>query len=753
MANKLYGYADPLAITAGDTIEFMLSAEVAADAEIGLVRLIHGDRHPAGPGFVVEEVAADLPAKVAITPQFTQRGAFATVPDGGAVLADLRGGAIHVFICPTRPGLGEQVIAGCWDDAAGKGYLLLIDDGGVLRLRLGDGERRTELHLTRRLAPGCWYFVTAAWEAGQGIASLRQIGCISRWNSRIGPVAPYDLDDSVTTVEDIAFAASPSAEFLIAGRRSAEGNVIGCYNGKIDRIGVQQRALDAVAIAAILAGGVPSPAHSIAYWDTSAGYTQDGIGDVISDVGPHGLDAIGVNRPIRGMKGWNWRGKEDSFRLDPGQYGGIAFHEDALIDCQWTSTVRLATPSDLRSGAYALRVRSGGVEDHVPFFVRAAVPKAPIAVLMPTFTYLAYANEHLAFEAPIAQAICANTPVVGEEDLHWSADAPFGLSTYDVHNDYAGVCYSSSRRPILNMRPDYRMPATGVAWAFPADLSLIWWLEQAGYDYEIVTDHDLHREGAGALAPYRAVLTGTHPEYYSERMLDGTEDYLTGGGRLLYLGGNGYYWVTGLRAEEPWCIEVRKLESGSRAWQAEPGEGYLATTGERSGLWRVRGRAPQKIVGLGFTTEGMDESQPFERLPDSFDPATAWIFEGIGDDELIGDFGLGLGGASGLEMDRYDLALGTPPHAKLLAASFGHSDNYPLVSEDVGYAFPGRGGTQDPQVRGDMAYFTTPKGGAVFAAGSIAWSQALPCYGGDNNVGRIMRNILDAFTGDDPLPG
>lgn len=752
MTNRLYGYADPLAITAGQSVDFMLSAEVAADAEVRLVRLMHGDRHPDGPGFVFEEVDADLPAQVRITKQFTQRGAFATVPGGGAALADLRSGAIHAFICPTRPGLGEQVIAGCWDDRAGKGYQLLVDAGGALRLRLGDGAGLTELSLSRRLAPGCWYFVTADWDVDCGVAGLRQFGCVDRWNSRIGKVAPYDYDDSADHGGGIAFAPAPSAEMLIAGRRSAEDGVVACYNGKIDRIGVQRRALDPAVIAAIRAGGMPPADGIVTYWDTSAGYTADGIGDVIRDIGPLGLDAIGVNRPIRGMKGWNWKGKEDSFRLDPGQYGGIAFHEDALIDCAWTATLSFATPRDLRSGVYALRIRSGEVEDHVPFFVRAAKPEAPIAVLMPTFTYLAYANEHLSFEAPIAQAICANTPVVGALDLHWGSDSDFGLSTYDVHNDYGGVCYSSWRRPILNMRPDYRMPATGVAWAFPADLSLIWWLEHAGYDYEIITDHDLHREGAAALKPYRTVLTGTHPEYYSEAMLDGTEDYLTEGGRLLYLGGNGYYWVTGLRAEEPWCIEVRKLESGSRAWQAEPGEGYLATTGERSGLWRVRGRAPQKLVGLGFTTEGMDESRPFERLPDSFNPAVAWIFDGIGKDELIGDFGLALGGASGIEMDRYDLALGTPPHARLLAASFGHSDNYPLVSEDIGYAFPGRGGSQDPQVRGDMSYFTTPKGGAVFAAGSIAWSQALPCFGGENNVARIMRNILNAFVKDDPPP-
>ena len=75
------------------------------------------------------------------------------------------------------------------------------------------------------------------------------------------------------------------------------------------------------------------------------------------------------------------------------------------------------------------------------------------------------------------------------------------------------------------------------------------------------------------------------------------------------------------------------------------------------------------------------------------------------------------------------------------------------MSEEVTYAFPGRGGTQDAQVRGDMIYFTTPNQGAVFAAGSIAWSQALPCKGGENNVARIMRNVLNAFLKDGDLPG
>jgi N,N-dimethylformamidase len=268
----------------------------------------------------------------------------------------------------------------------------------------------------------------------------------------------------------------------------------------------------------------------------------------------------------------------------------------------------------------------------------------------------------------------------------------------------------------------------------------------------VITDEDLHREGVAAIRPYRVVINGTHCEYYSERMMDAVEDYLADGGRLTYLSGNGYYWVVGFREDEPWIMEVRKLEAGSRAWQARAGEHYLASTGERSGLWRHRNRAPQKLVGTGFTSEGMDVSVPYRRMPDSYHKAVAWIFEGV-TGELIGDFGLARGGAAGLEIDRYDLTLGTPPHTFILASSEKLTDNYPLVQEDVMFMHPGMGGTQHPLVRCDMVYFTTPKHGAVFSPSSIAWGGALPWNNFDNSVSRIMKNVIDAFITDGPLPG
>jgi N,N-dimethylformamidase len=217
----------------------------------------------------------------------------------------------------------------------------------------------------------------------------------------------------------------------------------------------------------------------------------------------------------------------------------------------------------------------------------------------------------------------------------------------------------------------------------------------------------------------------------------------------MYLGGNGFYWVTAIAPQQPHIVEVRRW-SGIRAWDANPGEYYLSTTGELGGLWRYRGRAPQRLAGIGFTAQGFDNNRPYQRQPGSFDPRAAFIFAGIGKDELIGDFpSLVLNhGAAGFELDRADIALGTPPHALILASSSGYSDSYQHVVEEVLISDSRQGGTVNPRVRADMVYFECPNGGAVFSTGSIAWCGSLSYNNYDNNVSRVTDNVLRRFVED-----
>ena len=81
------------------------------------------------------------------------------------------------------------------------------------------------------------------------------------------------------------------------------------------------------------------------------------------------------------------------------------------------------------------------------------------------------------------------------------------------------------------MRPRHRFSFLGT-WQFPSDLYLVDWLQSRGTPYDVLIDENLHAEGADALRPYRAVITGSHPEYCSEQMLNAYESYVTQGGHV-----------------------------------------------------------------------------------------------------------------------------------------------------------------------------------------------------------------------------
>jgi N,N-dimethylformamidase len=594
---------------------------------------------------------------------------------------------LELWIFPTAPGRGEQGVL-TWADGDG----LFLTAEGLLELRSAGARLTAEVPLRERQ----WYRVSAAIEADA--ASLSQVP--RRWSGEGHVRGPL--------------AANPGEGEL----RIGEG-----FDGKVDSPRIE----------------------GVAAWDFSLG-----IGTTrVHDTGPLGLDGEIVNMPARGMTGWNWNGDHVDYKSAPGQYGAIHFHSDDLEDARWETDFHLDVPADLESGLYAIRLRAGGEEDQVPFFVRpvAGAPRAKVAFLAPTFSYLAYSCETSGTKT--SGGIPEEERRRMEEALapgdHYAADHEL-RSLYDLHNDGSGVCFVSRLRPLPNMRPYYTSPPIAGPHQLGADLYILDWLRGLDEPFEVLTDEDLHEGGAAALEPYRAVLTGTHPEYWSERMLDAADRFIESGGGLMYLGGNGMYWVTDPHPERPHAVEVRRTHAGTRAWQSEPGECFQQTTGGASGLWRFRGRPPHAAFGVGMAAHGYDFAIPYARTPESFDPAVAWIFEGVGEDEPIGDFGACMGGAGGFEIDSFDHAQGTPPGTVLLAsAKDGFTDSYNGVVENVLMEGSEAKASTNPAVRADMTWLEYPGGGAVFSTGSVCWGTSLTHAGGDNNVAAITGNVLRRF--------
>ncbi|WP_420626980.1 N,N-dimethylformamidase beta subunit family domain-containing protein [Candidatus Poriferisodalis sp.] len=445
--------------------------------------------------------------------------------------------------------------------------------------------------------------------------------------------------------------------------------------------------------------------------------------------------------PTRAITGPAWDGSAHRWSDNPAHFDAIHFHHDDLYDAGWETTVTAALPEDIPSGIYAFRVRSDAGEDRVPFFVRPAADArtADVALLMPTATYMAYANHRMLFEG--ADFIPTKTRLRPEHA--YIRDHPeLGRSHYEKHPDRSGVMFNSRLRPVLNLRPG----ADG--WNFTPDTDINAFLEHLEVGHDIVTDEDLHFEGLAAIAPYRVLVTGSHPEYWSTAMLDALADWQRQGGRLMYLGGNGFYWRVAFSDDWPGAIELRRAEDGVRNWQTGPGESYHAWGAEYGGLWRRQGRAPNEICGIGFAAQGFEKATYFVRDPGADSSRASWILEGV-PGERIGTSGLG-GGAAGQEVDRYDVRLGSPDHAVVLASATTFGPDMLRTKEEFegSVSFP----TPDPYVRADMVFYETPNGGAVFSVGSISWFGALARDGYDNDIARITANVVRRFADPEPFP-
>jgi N,N-dimethylformamidase len=749
----IHGYADRLSAEPGDALEFKVSCERPGTYRAELVRLICGDTNPAGPGYREEVVSCPEAGDREGHRQATDAGSFVEVPDPGRHLLLTRGPSIlHAFVVATAPGYGSQALLGRFALAESRGYALMLEQGRPA-FRVGDGDDLDEVVSGAPLEAGVWYSLAVALDPASGTVRILQEPVVSATNGLLDRAG--DVPGAARTAGRLRLAPGDSlTPFTMAGLPAGGGSpaVELHFNGKLERPAMLACACDEQRFARLTEDLSLDGLELMAGWDFAAEIGPDGVAsDRITDRGPHRLHGRCVHAPTRAVTGRLWSGRELDYRRAPDEYAAIHFHDTDLEDCGWETDVELSVPDDLPSGCYALRLTLGESEDHVPFFVRPpdGTATADALVLMPTATYIAYANAHAHEDSPAAQLVFGHTMQLSEQDMHVYEHPEYGLSLYGLHRDGTGNCWSTALRPIVNMRPRHRHLDQ---WGLPADLHLIDWLTAEGFGFDVATDHDLHREGSALLERYRVVLAPTHPEYCSAAMLDAWSEYLARGGRALYLGANGFYWVTGFHPDKPHLIEVRRGEGGSRPWQSPPGELHLASTGEPGGLWRSRGRPPQKLFGVGMSALGWDRSSAFRLLPHAAHPRAGFIMEGIDPDEPVGDFGLVGGGAAGHELDRYDRQLGTPPETLLLAASERHSDNYQLTQEEIRFPVAASGGSESYLVRGDVVYFSNARGGGVFSAGSIAWCGSLAHNGYDNNVSRMTGNVLRRFLDPEPLP-
>ncbi len=733
---SVLGYASDDSVRAGGSLTFYVSSEQEPSFHAELVRLRAPEVGPSGEPFRVDQLDCDLNGDYPSVRQWIHPGSSVRIRDAVALPPAF---SVSVRVHPTFLSSGRQALVSLRTDDAESWTLAVLADGTVeWRHDGGDGT-----HIVRSSAPLAahrWSLVVAtvdpaAGRTGVAVTGLERTAWSTpgvQWVDSTAPVAEGRGRWRVVLGAEAA-GSLPSVHASL----SADPPCTAHFNGRLEAVRLHREALGRDEVQRLVDGAEPS-GELVADWDFSEGISSERVHD---RVGNHVGET--VNLPTRGVRGSTWTGRYLDWRSAPSEYAAIHFHEDDLADAAWAPSLEFRVPESWSSGCYALRLTAGPDEFFVPFFVRpASGPTAHVAFVVPTATYAAYANMRLRLFGQAVEMQHARLTVADATDLVAVDHPEIGASTYDTHRDGSLVCYSSMRRPITNFRPKGRI------YKFCQDMLITSWLEHEGIEYDVVTDENIQREGIDAIADYRVLVSASHPEYVSAAMEDTLQEYLGSGGRLMYIGGNGYYNGAEFHPTLPGTVEVRR--PGMQAlWPIDHTEGHFSFTGGPAGPFAKVGRRSEPLVGVAFITQGFDRCSYYRRTPESKDERVSFVFDGI-DDEIIGDFGLLQGGAAGYEIDRFDLDRGSPPHAVVLARSEAHSNVYDLMVESLIDVLPNRDPASPEPIRADLVFFETSGGGAVFSVGSIAWSGSLGWNGYQNNVATVTRNVLRRFQ--DPQP-
>lgn len=758
-APSAMGYFDRITYQQGETVELKAAGRGVVDMD--LVRLHRPPDDPAWsmPCFsLVDSVPAQ---QVRLAPQETHAGSYMIA--GGLPLEPASAVSASAYVLPTRLASGRS--QGLWSldgtgggnaadrgDGANGGVALVVDPDGALALVWGRGEApQARLASPVRLVEGRWHVVSWSIAPATGEVSLAH---------RLVKPAPGGLGCWAGSVRVAGLALTGPADVLIGAARVGSAPLASAlpgtpgqqtsFNGKIDAPVLVAAPMSVQELELATPERLREGQSVVAAWD----FSQEQSTARAVDVGPHGCHGVLVNGPARAMTGVHWRGDEQNWIHAPEQYSAVHFHDDDLDDARWPVVATVDLPADLPTGVYAVRLQEkGGEEAESELITVVVVPRGPRAadvrtlVVLPTYTYIAYANllgngEDTDYVAAGLAEGPSPAAHAGQERL--SGLPEIGGSLYDVHTDRSGRCYSSPRRPILNLRLDWKSSRRDAYRHMAADLYIPTWLESLGIPYDVTTDHAVNKGGAAALAGYDVVLTGTHPEYISRPIIEAMQAHLDAGGCLLYLGGNGFYWVTTESTEIPELLEVRRGFQGTRTWTGAPGESHHSMTGELGGLWRLRGLPPNDLVGVGFAAQGADGGAVgYRRAEGALDGDAAFLFKGV-DAEVFGTTGYDMGGAAGDEVDRFSVRAGSAPWATVAASSLELSHFYKLAIEDIQMSRENNGGDHEKDVRADLVVTEHAAGGFVFATGSISWVQSMAVHQFDNDVARITENALRA---------
>jgi N,N-dimethylformamidase beta subunit-like protein/concanavalin A-like lectin/glucanase superfamily protein len=731
MVLGVHAYADQTSVAAGQTISFQVSSTVRYRLSVCRLGLKMDD--PAGDD-VLHEFSETQPRVQAIHP-----GSYVFVKRG--IRARLRALTLECWVRPWKLGRKMGLIA---QHTAGtqSGFALEIGSSGAVVLCLGisdrDRKRSVRISAAQPLQSQRWHHVVAAWD---------------------GRLATLWIDGATANQADLAGTVfPPSLPLRVAGGADPEASDF--LDADLAMPVIYNRALMADEIRERFAqqGLVPAEGKGVlACWPLT-----EERGDRVADVSGNGHHGRIINHATWMIGGPGFQAEVPRFgnydpAEDPKRGHAIRFASDDLYDCRWEPTHRYRIPANAKPGIYVGRIRfelEGKPQlYHAAFIVRKPKRRkpAPILVLCATNTWKAYSG------TPFGKNLPELKQVWGTNGITNNPGDPPAYCFYRGHAAGPGTFQLGFRMPWPVASPYvlYGGP-TDYSHLARADRFFHVWLEQSGYDFDVVSDLDLHRD-PDMLRDYRVFVINGHSEYWSLPMYRGLEKYLAGHGNVICLSGNSLFWRVSY-SDDGSILECRKVDApGDQLPHERRGECWHSHDGKRGGMLRECGYPGWKLIGLdtlGWNNQG-DARQfgPYVvEQPDHFlfnHPEKVSVHAG----DAIGQApNGGLPRANGHEIDVRLSTLAAlqeqpPPAGVAMPADppgMTRLANGIITWKIGGAAFDYFFRPIKPKTDqgGELIYWERLEGGRVFNAGSIGAGWALLA---DPKFQTLMRNILFHF--------
>ncbi len=726
----VHAYPSAQSVVAGDSLQFHVSSTVPYQLvieQLGPVTDISNPRQ--------DHLLHTFPNSAAL-PQPIHPGSYIHVPKG--LQHAFNALTVECWIRPwnlTR----LQGILSQEDKDDERGWALGIGKGGYIGFFIGDGISPDEavIHRTHEgvLITREWFHVVALWDGTQ-----KEI-----WvNGKLEGRWPFSQ------------VAQPGTHPIRIGAMAEHGAATRFYDGDIAMPAIYQRALtpDEIQERFHQKGSQPARGHHVlACWKLAEEQSHR-----ISDCSRHHRNGRLINHGTWMIGGPAFDGTQVSRfgaynpKSDPTRGHGLRLASDDLYDCRWQPTHTWRVPRDAKSGLYVGRILfdSDGKSQQYPitFIVRKARTrrKAPALVLCSTSTWLAYNATPFAENLPPGQFLYTE----GYTNSHPEAPA---FCCYRDHHSGQPSYQFGLRMPWPCAGPEvlYSSLVTGYSHLMRAERYLHNWLDRETYDYDVITDLDLHRDPS-LLSGYKTVFINGHSEYWSIDAYQGLDRYLSAGGTAIVLSGNTLFWRTTFNVDGS-IMECRKYDERIGGRNGAPiGELYHSHDGQRGSLLRECGYPAWKLVGLeccGWSSvEARDAGVYHVTNPDH--P----FFQFPTPTELKhGDtFGHSPDGKSHRAVGHeYDVRLQT-----LVRMTPWIPDGGALPTEPAGFTTLAQGIRANHNaldyftqptlatdgVVAEMIDWKRPQGGRVFHAGAIGAGWALDV---DPKFQALMRNVLNAF--------